>query len=168
MKNPNKHYYKSILAFIVGFLYSISGVAQCQTLKAIKIPVISDAVPAVGINTQLSALNFQLTPNPATVSVTVVDSRSGTPLRYVKEIQVISPLGQTLLHLRGTNRFNVSTLPAATYLVKGQRPLTLQPISFFSIITIVRYHGYTYQKNNIVPFSPASLHGMAYSSGSGG
>lgn len=48
----------------------------------------------------------------------MVDSRSGTPLRYVKEIQVISPLGQTLLHLRGTNRFNVSTLPAATYLVK--------------------------------------------------
>ena len=98
MKNPNKHYYKAILAFIVGFLYSISGVAHCQT--------------------QLSALNFQLTPNPATGSVTVVDSRSGTPLRYVKEIQVISPLGQTLLHLRGTNRFNVSTLPAATYLVK--------------------------------------------------
>ena len=118
MKNPNKHYYKAILAFIVGFLYSISGVAHCQTLKAIKIPVISDAVPAVGINSQLSTLNFQLTPNPATGSVTVVDSRSGTPLRYVKEIQVISPLGQTLLHLRGTNRFNVSTLPAATYLVK--------------------------------------------------
>ena len=118
MKNPNKHYYKAILAFIVGFLYSISGVAHCQTLKAIKIPVISDAVPAVGINSQLSALNFQLTPNPASGSVTVVDSRSGTPLRYVKEIQVISPLGQTLLHLRGTNRFNVSTLPAATYLVK--------------------------------------------------
>ena len=78
MKNPNKHYYKAILAFIVGFLYSISGVAHCQTLKAIKIPVISDAVPAVGINSQLSALNFQLTPNPATGSVTVVDSRSGT------------------------------------------------------------------------------------------
>lgn len=77
-----------------------------------------EACPAVGINSQLSALNFQLTPNPATGSVTVVDSRSGTPLRYVKEIQVISPLGQTLLHLRGTNRFNVSTLPAATYLVK--------------------------------------------------
>ena len=77
-----------------------------------------EACPAVGINSQLSALNFQLTPNPATSSVTVVDSRSGTPLRYVKEIQVISPLGQTLLHLRGTNRFNVSTLPAATYLVK--------------------------------------------------
>ena len=77
-----------------------------------------EVCPAVGINSQLSALNFQLTPNPATGSVTVVDSRSGTPLRYVKEIQVISPLGQTLLHLRGTNRFNVSTLPAATYLVK--------------------------------------------------
>ena len=77
-----------------------------------------EACPAVGINSQLSALNFQLTPNPATGPVTVVDSRSGTPLRYVKEIQVISPLGQTLLHLRGTNRFNVSTLPAATYLVK--------------------------------------------------
>ena len=77
-----------------------------------------EACPAVGINTQLSTLNFQLTPNPASGSVTVVDSRSGTPLRYVKEIQVISPLGQTLLHLRGTNRFNVSTLPAATYLVK--------------------------------------------------
>jgi hypothetical protein len=77
-----------------------------------------EACPAVGINSQLSALNFQLTPNPATGSVTVVDSRSGAPLRYVKEIQVISPLGQTLLHLRGTNRFNVSTLPAATYLVK--------------------------------------------------
>ena len=77
-----------------------------------------EACPAVGINSQLSALNFQLTPNPASGSVTVVDSRSGTPLRYVKKIQVISPLGQTLLHLRGTNRFNVSTLPAATYLVK--------------------------------------------------
>ena len=77
-----------------------------------------EVCPAVGINTQLSTLNFQLTPNPASGSVTVVDSRSGAPLRYVKEIQVISPLGQTLLHLRGTNRFNVSTLPAATYLVK--------------------------------------------------
>ncbi len=28
MKKPNKHYYKAILAFIVGFLYTISGVAQ--------------------------------------------------------------------------------------------------------------------------------------------
>ena len=77
-----------------------------------------EVCPAVGINTQLSALNFQLTPNPASGSVTVVDSRSGTPLRYVKEIQVISPLGQTLLHSHGTPRFNVSTPPAATYLVK--------------------------------------------------
>ena len=77
-----------------------------------------EACPAVGINSQLSALNFQLTPNPATGSVTVVDSRSGTPLRHVKEIQVISPLGQTLLHSHGTPRFNVANLPAATYLVK--------------------------------------------------
>ena len=77
-----------------------------------------EACPAVGINTQLSALNFQLTPNPASGPVTVVDSRSGAPLRHVKEIQVISPLGQTLLHSHGTPRFNVSTLPAATYLVK--------------------------------------------------
>lgn len=74
--------------------------------------------PAVGTDHPDVSPHLAFVPNPASGPVTVVDSRSGSPLHFVKEIQVISPLGQTLLRSLGSARFNVADLPAATYLVK--------------------------------------------------
>ena len=42
----------------------------------------------------------------------------GTTPAQPKEVQVISPLGHTVLYTKGSARFNVSSLPAATYFVK--------------------------------------------------
>ena len=63
-----------------------------------------------------------LTPNPATEAVNVVDAATGAIERQVIELEVISPLGQTVMRLRGISRFNVADLASGTYMVKIRTP----------------------------------------------
>ena len=63
-----------------------------------------------------------LIPNPATEVVTVVDGATGVIERQVMEIEIVSPLGQTVMHLRGASLFNVADLASGTYMVKIRTP----------------------------------------------
>jgi hypothetical protein len=76
------------------------------------------ACPQVGTTPAQPTPGIILMPNPSNDAVVVADSWSETPRHDVKEVQVISPLGHTVLYTKGSARFNVSSLPAATYFVK--------------------------------------------------
>jgi hypothetical protein len=76
------------------------------------------ACPQVGTTPAQPTPCIILMPNPSNDAVVVADSWSETPRHDVKEVQVISPLGHTVLYTKGSARFNVSSLPAATYFVK--------------------------------------------------
>lgn len=88
----------------------------------------SDAVeacpePHIGIGNTAQQLSGPiLSPNPATQAVTVVDGATGVIERQVIELEVISPLGQTVMHLTGVSRFNVADLSSGTYMVKIRTP----------------------------------------------
>jgi hypothetical protein len=72
-----------------------------------------------------------LIPNPATEVVTVVDGATGVIERQVMEIEVFSPLGQSVMRLRGASLFNVADLASGTYMVKIRTPrgTTLRKLS---------------------------------------
>ncbi len=72
-----------------------------------------------------------LIPNPATEVVTVVDGATGVIERQVIEIEVFSPLGQSVMRLRGASLFNVADLASGTYMVKIRTPrgTTLRKLS---------------------------------------
>ena len=88
----------------------------------------SDAVeacpqPHIGIGNEARKQSGpMLTPNPATEVVTVVDGATGVTEWRVMEIEIISPLGQTVMHLWGASIFNVADLASGTYMVKIRTP----------------------------------------------
>ncbi|MBR1835457.1 MAG: T9SS type A sorting domain-containing protein, partial [Bacteroidales bacterium] len=77
------------------------------------------ACPLVGIASGAEAGGVVLTPNPASGLVAVADALSGTPLHGVREVQVVSALGTTVLSTKGSAYFSVNALPAGTYFVKA-------------------------------------------------
>ena len=79
--------------------------------------------PHIGIGNEARKQSGpMLTPNPATEVVTVVDGATGVTEWRVMEIEIISPLGQTVMHLWGASIFNVADLASGTYMVKIRTP----------------------------------------------
>lgn len=76
------------------------------------------ACPQVGIPPKATTPYAVLSPNPASGTVTVTDAWSGTPIQYVKSLEVYSSLGRKVMHHSGNGVFNVGNLPAGTYMVK--------------------------------------------------
>lgn len=104
-------------------LLRVRGICDAENCGPWSEPVEACPQPHIGIGTVARQPSGPtLTPNPATEAVTVVDGATGVAERQVIELEVISPLGQTVMHLKGVSRFNVADLASGTYMVKIRTP----------------------------------------------
>ncbi|GEM_PF-3486445 len=78
-----------------------------------------EVCPQVGIGGEALAGGVVLAPNPANGLVVVTDALSGTPMNGVREVEVMSTMGTTVLSQRGSAYFDTRTLAAGTYYVKA-------------------------------------------------
>lgn len=78
-----------------------------------------EVCPKVGIGAEVMAGGVVLAPNPTNGLVAVTDALSGMPMNGVREVEVMSAMGTTVLSQRNSAYFDTRALAAGTYYVKA-------------------------------------------------
>ena len=80
----------------------------------------SDDGPAMYARPNSSSMaNPQLSPNPATDKVTIVNASDGKPLKHkISEVQIMDMTGRLVVTYSDTHCFNVAKLPSGSYIVR--------------------------------------------------